>query len=476
MRGYRAQEGGRQVVMTNNKLDVKTRYELLISGLVVLVLCILAFSIYRATQYTRANVQAGPVIAETNSDGTVLIEVEISQETEPTEETLEDPEAVSEEELLAELYNEHDDIMIFTTTTAGNNYYKSRDGRIALYYEPKETDGEVPSLQEDYVFEVLGFSRDGWAAIWFGGTVCYVKSADLVLAAAPEDAIETHVDPESTQSVRFFTPQPADSIEYVVKSDCRAFNLPDVMSSGNTVDLKTGERVIVVATCGAWNKIIYMNAEYYVLSYLTPRDEWIGAHPEEPIVDNTGYAPAGSEEAAASAMAASGAADANPADVAEGSSEGDSGSGDAGTGDEGSGSDSSGSGSSTVPGYVQYSYELLDYVNAERVAAGLEPLVWSDTLAGCAGTRAAELPMLSDSQNTNHLRPDGSEWYTVNPDAMWAENIAYGQRSAWEVHTAWMNSSGHYENLMNPDYRTFGAAVYVTDSGYVYYWIEEFGY
>lgn len=464
--------------MTNNKLDVKTRYEFLISGLLVLVLCILAFSIYRVTKYTRAANQAGPVIAETNSDGTVLIEVEISQETEPTDETEEDPDAISEEELLAELYNEHDDIMIFTTTIPGNNYYKSREGRIGLYYEPKETDGEVPSLQEDYVFEVLGFSRDGWAAIWFGGAVCYVKSADLVLTTAPEDAADSHVDPESTQAVRFFTPKPADDIEYVVKSDCRAFNLPDVMSSGNTVDLKTGERVIVVATCGAWNKIIYMNAEYYVLSYLTPRDEWIGAHPEEPIIDNTGYAPAGSEEAQSSAMAASGATDVVPADTAEGSSTGEGGSGDEGTGDEGSGSgsDSSGSDSAPASGYVQYSYELLDYVNAERAAYGLEPLVWSDTLAGCAGTRAAELPLLTDAQNTNHLRPDGSEWYTVNPDAMWAENIAYGQRSAWEVHTAWVGSSGHYANMMNPDYRTFGAAVYVTEDGYVYYWIEEFGY
>ena len=59
---------------------------------------------------------------------------------------------------------------------------------------------------------------------------------------------------------------------------------------------------------------------------------------------------------------------------------------------------------------------------------------------------------------------------------MWAENIAYGQRSAQEVFDAWMASSGHRENIMNPAYKTFGAAVFVTDSGYMYYWIEEFGY
>ena len=59
---------------------------------------------------------------------------------------------------------------------------------------------------------------------------------------------------------------------------------------------------------------------------------------------------------------------------------------------------------------------------------------------------------------------------------MYAENIAYGQTSAYEVFEAWKNSSGHYKNMMNPDYRTFGAALYYTDGGYYYYWIEEFGY
>jgi uncharacterized protein YkwD len=59
---------------------------------------------------------------------------------------------------------------------------------------------------------------------------------------------------------------------------------------------------------------------------------------------------------------------------------------------------------------------------------------------------------------------------------MYGENIAYGQTSVEEVFNDWVSSSGHYENLMNPNFRTFGAAVYITDSGYGYYWIQEFGY
>ena len=47
-----------------------------------------------------------------------------------------------------------------------------------------------------------------------------------------------------------------------------AFYQNDVMSSGNSIDLLKGERVIVVATGVNWYKIIYMNAEYYMLGYL----------------------------------------------------------------------------------------------------------------------------------------------------------------------------------------------------------------
>ena len=79
--------------MTENKTDIKTRYEFLIAGILVLVVCICAFAIYRVTQYTRNNNLAEPAIAMTNSDGTVLIEVEISQET----------SAIDESDLVAEL-------------------------------------------------------------------------------------------------------------------------------------------------------------------------------------------------------------------------------------------------------------------------------------------------------------------------------------------------------------------------------------
>ena len=445
--------------------DIKTRYEFLIAGIVVVVLCILAFVAFKITGYLNGAKASGT--GETTleaSDGTVLIEVAIRETTNP-EETVEETEVTEpEEEPVVETISEHDDIHIFTVTTPGENYYKSKEGRLKLYADPRETDEERPTLMEEAAFEVLGFSRDGWAAIVYGGQRYYVKSAEIIPADAPENWEEMQHEPEDSQAVRFFTPV-SGNIEYVVTMNTKAFSLPDVMSSGLSIDLKEGERVIVIATGGNWFKIIYMNAEYYVLSYLQPREDYIEEHPDEEIADNTGYAPAGSADAAASASAAGASDTANSG----GTTSDDTGSGS--SDDSGSSGDSGYS-----AGYGSAVYELLDYVNSEREAAGLEPLTWSGELENCACIRAAELPLLTNEQNSNHQRPDGSPWYTVNEGAMWAENIAYGQRSASQVHYDWVGSSGHYANMMNPEYRTFGAALYQTDDGYGYYWIEEFGY
>ncbi len=447
--------------------DIKTRYEFLIAGIVALVLCILAFAAFKITSYL--NGAKAPGTGETTfeaSDGTVLIEVAIRETTNP-EETVEEPEVTEpEEEPVQETVNIHDDIHIFTATTAGENYYKSKEGRLQLYTDPKETDEERPSLMEDAAFEVLGFSRDGWAAISFGGRRYYVKSAEIIPTDAPEDWEEKHKDPEDSQDIRFFTAN-SGNIEYVVTMNTKAFSLPDVMSSGLSVDLKEGERVIVVATGGNWFKIIYMNAEYYVLSYLQPREDYIEENPDEEIIDNTGYAPAGSADAAASASSAGASDTAN--------SGGTTSDGESGGSEESGDSGSSGGNSGSSYGYGSSVYELLDYVNAEREAAGVAPLTWSGDLEYCACVRAGELPYLTNDQNANHLRPNGYEWYTVNPDIMWGENIAYGQRSVSEVHSAWTNSSGHYANMIDPSYTYFAAALYQTDDGYGYYWIEEFG-
>lgn len=453
--------------------DIRTRYEFLIAGIVAVLLCIFAFVAFKITSYlNRAQVPESTETTFGASDGTVLIEVEIRETAAPDETTEQTSESVSESEALTVL-SEHDDIRIFTVTKTGENYYKSKAGRLDLYSEPKETDIERPSLIEEAAFEVLGFSRDGWAAVEYGGQRYYVKSADIVQTDAPEDAAERHKDPQDSQGIRFFIPNSGD-IEYVATMNTKAFSLPDVMSSGNSIDLQRGERVIVVATGGNWFKIIYMNAEYYMLGYLQSRDVFTADNPDVEIVDNTGYPPAGTPEAAVSATSAGAGDTANSAGAAPGGEQTDP-SAQSEPAEPAHFTDPYEAANLTAP--EGYAREILELTNAERKRVGVPPLVWDNELAYCAAIRAAELPQLTLEQNRNHLRPDGSEWYTVNESIMYAENIAYGQKSAEEVFDDWLNStSGHYEHMIDPDYRTFAVVLYQTDLGYGYYWIEEFGY
>ncbi|MBN2580317.1 MAG: hypothetical protein JXB10_15110 [Pirellulales bacterium] len=54
-----------------------------------------------------------------------------------------------------------------------------------------------------------------------------------------------------------------------------------------------------------------------------------------------------------------------------------------------------------------------------------------------------------------------------------AENIAMGQRDSGQVVGAWMNSSGHRANILNPRHRRIGVSAYRTKSGTIY-WCQQF--
>lgn len=259
-------------INNGNEPNIKTRYEFLIAGIVVAVLCIIAFATFRITSYINgAQVTDNTVPSLDVTDGTVLIEVEIKDSESSQSGEASDPSSSDSEEAAATL-SEHDDITVFITTEEGDDFYKCKEGRLKLYEAPKETDEERPALMDTVTFRVLGFSRDGWAAIVFGGSRYYVKSSDIVKTETPEK-VPDYVAPEDSQGIRFFTPVKGDG-QYVATMNTVAFSLPDVQSSGNKVNLKEGEVVTVVAVGGDWYKIDYMNAEYYVLSYLTPKDAY----------------------------------------------------------------------------------------------------------------------------------------------------------------------------------------------------------
>lgn len=117
--------------------------------------------------------------------------------------------------------------------------------------------------------------------------------------------------------------------------------------------------------------------------------------------------------------------------------------------------------------------EVVRLVNEERAKEGLSALTLSERVQAAAMVRAAEC-----EQSFSHTRPDGSSFSTALKEQnvtyrSAGENIAWGQRSPEEVITAWMNSSGHRANIMNPNYTTIGVGYYKNANG-TRYWCQLF--
>ena len=121
------------------------------------------------------------------------------------------------------------------------------------------------------------------------------------------------------------------------------------------------------------------------------------------------------------------------------------------------------------PALLAMANEALDLVNQERAAAGLPALSWSNGLAAAASVRASELPVLF-----SHTRPNGQDWYTVDGNIMFGENLAEFYNTPADVVAAWMASPTHRANIMDGEFTTCGIAIY--RDGNDMYWAQEFGY
>ena len=119
---------------------------------------------------------------------------------------------------------------------------------------------------------------------------------------------------------------------------------------------------------------------------------------------------------------------------------------------------------------------MLDLVNTQRQQNGASPLVID---ADCMTAATAHTNDQASHLFMGHIGSDGStvgdrltatgfKWNFV------AENVAEGQKTVEDVMTAWMNSPGHRENILNPDYTRFGYDE-ATGSDGNNYWTQVFG-
>lgn len=126
--------------------------------------------------------------------------------------------------------------------------------------------------------------------------------------------------------------------------------------------------------------------------------------------------------------------------------------------------------------YSDYINEVLRLTNEARASKSLSPLKLDANVTVAANVRANELNTLF-----SHTRPDGRNCFSVFEDmhimySLAAENIAIGQRTPENVVNGWLNSPGHYANIMNSEFTTIGIGVAKATSGNYngYAWVQLF--
>lgn len=124
---------------------------------------------------------------------------------------------------------------------------------------------------------------------------------------------------------------------------------------------------------------------------------------------------------------------------------------------------------------ASFQEQVVELCNKERAKYGLSELTLCDELCRAANIRVSELQYRCD-----HIRPDGNKWSTVINDIGYnylcaGENVAGGIKTPQEVVDEWMNSEGHRENILNPDFTKIGVAYkFIENSRFGYYWDQLF--
>lgn len=124
---------------------------------------------------------------------------------------------------------------------------------------------------------------------------------------------------------------------------------------------------------------------------------------------------------------------------------------------------------------------IIELTNELRQEQGLSTLVPNDMLRAAAYIRAEEL-----EETFSHTRPNGSDAFTVfqeegisYPYHMVGENLAMGTYYLREAEMAqflfdgWVESEGHYENMIRQEYAEIGVGVHY--DGEILYATQMFG-
>jgi uncharacterized protein YkwD len=115
---------------------------------------------------------------------------------------------------------------------------------------------------------------------------------------------------------------------------------------------------------------------------------------------------------------------------------------------------------------------VFQLVNQERVSRGLAPYAWNTELAVASQRHAEDMV---DQDYFSHTSLDGRNFGDRADDAGYdgsprGENIAAGQQSAESVMDAWMNSTGHRDNILSTGSNEIGIGLQD------FVWVQNFGF
>jgi Cysteine-rich secretory protein family/K319L-like, PKD domain/Divergent InlB B-repeat domain len=128
--------------------------------------------------------------------------------------------------------------------------------------------------------------------------------------------------------------------------------------------------------------------------------------------------------------------------------------------------------------YADFENDVIELVNIERSAEGLHPLNADGNLTEAARDHSEDMALQDYFSHTSldgRTVPDRitAAGYSYNT---YGENIAGGQPTPEDVIDAWMSSSGHRANILNPNFCDIGVGyAYLADSAYRHYWTQNFG-
>lgn len=118
-----------------------------------------------------------------------------------------------------------------------------------------------------------------------------------------------------------------------------------------------------------------------------------------------------------------------------------------------------------------FEYQLFDLTNAARVHHGLNSLTWDEQVRETARKHSTDM---AENAYFDHTNLDGqSPFDRMDEDGIGytvaGENLAYGQFSSVFAHEGLMNSLGHRENILKPEFGYLGVGVAFNEDSQPYF-------